>query len=243
MVKPDYTSLDLPSPPAGRPYVILNMVMSVDGKIVVDGTEQGLGSKVDQRLMRELRVHADVVLNGAETLRQSGASPKLDDPLLEQLRMNRGKPRLPIGCILSRSGDLPLKRSFFTSDEFQAVVYLSEAAGAKRREAIEATGRPVVVLPAGEEVPAMLRHMRQELRARVLLLEGGATVNRQFFDVHAVDEVFLTIGPRIVGGAATLTPVEGDEPYSHDELRHLLLVSAVPNEVTGELYLRYRLQH
>jgi riboflavin-specific deaminase-like protein len=240
LAKPDYTSLDLPPAPATRPYVILNMVMSVDGKIVVDGTEQGIGTKVDQRLMRELRVNADVVLNGAETLRQSGASPKLDDPLLEELRVSRGKPRLPIGTILSRSGDLPLKRSFFTSKEFEAVVYLSEAAGAKRREAVEATGRPVVVVPVGEEVPAMLRHMRKELQASVLLLEGGATVNRHFFDVDAVDELFLTVGPRIIGGESALTPVEGEAPYSRDEMRNLELVSAVPNEMTSELYLRYR---
>lgn len=242
MAKPDYTSLDLPPAPASRPYVILNMVMSVDGKIVVDGTEQGIGTKVDQRLMRELRVNADVVLNGAETLRQSGASPKLDDPLLEQLRVNRGKPRLPIGTIISRSGDLPLGRSFFTSSEFQAVVYLSEAAAAGRREAIEATGRPVVLLPAGEEIPAMLRHMREELRASVLLLEGGATVNRHFFDAGAVDEFFLTVGPRVIGGASSLTPVEGDEPYSRADMRDLTLVSAVPNEETSELYLRYRIR-
>ncbi|MCZ2108808.1 MAG: hypothetical protein LC118_04470 [Dehalococcoidia bacterium] len=63
-VKPDYTSLDLPEPPPERPYVLLNMVMSADGKVVIEGTEQGIGSRTDQRLMRELRVNADVVLNG-----------------------------------------------------------------------------------------------------------------------------------------------------------------------------------
>ena len=37
--RPDYPALDLPPPPAGRPYVLLNMVMSADGKVVVEGTE------------------------------------------------------------------------------------------------------------------------------------------------------------------------------------------------------------
>ena len=67
MPKPDYTALDLPAAPADRPYIITNMVMSLDGKAVVEETEQGIGSKVDQRLMRELRVNADIVLTGAGT--------------------------------------------------------------------------------------------------------------------------------------------------------------------------------
>ena len=61
--KPDYTALDFPDPPADRPYIYVNMVMSTDGKVVIEGTEQGLGSPIDQRLMRELRVSA-----GAEFL-------------------------------------------------------------------------------------------------------------------------------------------------------------------------------
>ena len=39
-----------PAPPADRPYVVLNMVSSVDGRVVVEDTERGLGSPRDQRL-------------------------------------------------------------------------------------------------------------------------------------------------------------------------------------------------
>ena len=143
--KPDYTALDLPEAPHDRPYVIANTVMSADGKSVIEGTEQGIGSEVDQRLMRELRVNADVVLNGAGTLRASGTSSRLGDEGLEAIRIARGKPRTPIAAVLSRTGDLPLERPFFTARDFPAVVYLSEQAPEERRAAIAATGRPVVV--------------------------------------------------------------------------------------------------
>ena len=82
----DYTSLDFPAPPDDRPYVAINMVMSADGHTVVEGSERGLGSPTDQRLMRELRVHFDVVLNGAATFRASGTSARLNNPKLEQWR-------------------------------------------------------------------------------------------------------------------------------------------------------------
>jgi riboflavin biosynthesis pyrimidine reductase len=240
VTKPDYTSLELPPPPPDRPYVLMNMVMSADGKVVIEGTEQGIGSKVDQGLMRELRVNADVVLNGANTLRASGTSSRLGDAALEQLRISRGKPRFPVAATLSRSGDLPLDRILFTARDFDAVVYLSDSVPATRRPEIEATGRPVVYLPAGNEVRAMLRHMRQDLGASVLLAEGGPTLNAELFALGCVDEYFLTVGPVIVAGRETLTAVEGPSAFTRDTVRRLELRSAVPNEDTSEIYLHYR---
>ena len=221
--------------------MLVNMVMSADGKVVVDGTEQGIGSKADQRLMRELRVNCDVVLNGAGTLRASGSSSRLGDPALETLRLGRGKPRLPIAATISASGDLPLDRLFFTATDFEAVVYLAHSTPPGRCEDVEATGRHVVLLPAERPIEAMLRHMRHELGANVLLCEGGPSLNAQMFRADAVDEYFVTIGPVVVGGQDTLTPVEG-EPYTHETLRQLELVSATPNPDTGEIYCRYRLR-
>ncbi len=242
VTKPDYTSLDLPAPPPNRPYVLLNMVMSADGKVVVEGTEQGIGSKVDQRLMRELRVNADVVLNGAGTLRASGSSSRLGDPALEELRVQRGKPRLPIAATISASGDLPLDRLFFTASDFEAVVYLGYSVPAQRCEDIEATGRKVVLLPGEGELAAMLEHMRHRLHASVLLCEGGPTLNAQMFRLGFVDEYFVTIGPVIVGGRETLTPVEGEAPFSRATLPQLELVSALAHPETGEVYCRYRVK-
>jgi 2,5-diamino-6-(ribosylamino)-4(3H)-pyrimidinone 5'-phosphate reductase len=241
--KPDYTRLDLPEPPSHRPYVLTNMVMSADGKIVIDGTEQGIGSKTDQRLMRELRVNADVVLNGASTLRASGASPRLGDETLEAIRLQQGKPRFPVSTVITASGDLPLDRIFFTASDFQAIVFVSANAPAERREAIEATGRPVVQLPEKDAIPAMLHHMRQEMGARVLLLEGGAELNRALLEHDAVDEYFLSIGPVLVGGRHGLSAVGGDDGWPLDEVRLLELLSAVPNPATNEIYTRWRIKH
>jgi riboflavin biosynthesis pyrimidine reductase len=220
--------------------VIVNMVMSADGKVVVEGNEKGIGSKADQRLMRELRVNADMTLNGAETLRRSGASPRLDDAALEGLRLGRGLSSLPRASILSRSGDLPLDRPFFTASDFEAQVYLSDSAPPERKAAIAATGRPVQSLPTGREVESLLGHAREKLSVRVLLVEGGPTINRALFDLEVVDEYFLTLGPVVVGGARTLSAVGGEAPYGREDVRNLGLVSAVANEATGEVYLRYR---
>ena len=239
--KPDYTALDLPAPPPDRPYVIANTVMSADGKSVIEGTEQGIGSAVDQRLMRELRVNADVVLNGAGTLRASGTSSRLGDEALEAIRVKRGKARVPIAAVMSRGGDLPLERPFFTARDFPAVVYLAEAAPEERRAAIAATGRPVAMLRHGDEFAEMLRHMRHEFGAGVLLVEGGPTIYAGLYALDAIDEAFVTLGPVVCGGADTLTAVAG-EAFTRDTAKRLQLLSAHANRETDEIYLRYRVR-
>lgn len=238
--KPDYVSLEFPDPPSDRPFLYTNMVMSADGKVVIEDTEQGLGSPVDQHLMRELRLNADVVLNGAGTLRKSGSSSRLNDPELRAIREARGLSPNPIAAVLSGSGELPLDRMFFTSDEFRAIVYLGSDAGADQAAAIRATGREVIEVPAADPAPAMLRHMRDELGATRVLVEGGPTLNGMLFDHGFVDEYFLTIGPRVVGGDETLTPVRSRRESTAEQVQQLTLVSAVPNPATGEIYLRYR---
>jgi 2,5-diamino-6-(ribosylamino)-4(3H)-pyrimidinone 5'-phosphate reductase len=239
-VAPAYHLVQLPPPPADRPYVLVNMVMSADGRTVVEGTERGLGSPTDQRLMRELRSLADVVMNGAGTLRASGTSSRLGDAALEVLRRERGQPPVPLAATLTRSGVLPLERAFFTADDFDAVLYAAAGTPEERLQAIAATGRRVFRMPSERPLEWMLRHMREELGARVLLLEGGPHTNGELFDLGLIDEFYLTLAPRIVGGMPTLPAVLSERPVTLAEVTQMELVSAVPNLATGEVYLRYR---
>ncbi len=237
--KPDYTSLDLPDPSADRPYVISNMVMSLDGTVVVEGTERGLGSPVDQGLMRELRVNVDVVMNGANTLRISGTSSRVSEHLVP-LRESRGMTPHPIAAVLSASGDLPLDRLFFTARDFEAIVFLADSAPEERRSAVEATGREVVSVPTDNPVPAMLRHLREERGARSLLVEGGPHLLGSLMAAGAVDEYFLTLGPVVVAANSALPAAVAARPPTIEGLTHLDLLSAHFEPTTNELFLRYR---
>jgi len=237
--RPDYTALEFGPPLDDRPYVIANMVSSADGKVVVEGTEQGLGSPDDQALMRELRFHADVVMNGAGTLRASGTSSRVPEAL-QQRRIAAGKPANPLGTVVTSSGDLPLDRAFFTARDFEAMVFASEKAGDERLEALRATGRPLVVMPSDAGTAWVLRHVRQELGASLLLVEGGPSLNGELFDGGLIDELFLTVGSVVVGGDGTKTAVQSERAPDLDALTHLDLVSAAVNAATSEVYLRYR---
>ena len=236
----DYTALEFPDPTADRPYTAINMVMSADGRTTVEGSERGLGSETDQRLMRELRVHFDVVLNGAGTFRASGTSARLNRPELERWRIERGMPPSPIAAVLTRSGDLPPERRFFTDRSFDAVVYLSSAAPPDARKRLAALGRPVVEVPAGGEVEAAFQHMREHLGARRVLVEGGATLNGAIIQAGLADEFFLTLAPKITGGPDQTAAVQWSAPASRSALQQLDLIQAHADPNTNELFLRYK---
>jgi len=237
-----YLALQFPDPPTGRPYIIVNMVGSIDGKAVLEGTEQGLGSAEDKRRMQELRAHADAVMNGAGTLRKSGASSRIEDPELVQWRRAHGKDTdAPLGVLVTSRADFPLSGDYFDGSGLRAVVIGTDISPERRRE-IEAHGPRVLPVAEGG---VGLRRAIEDLYVRegvhLLLCEGGPTLNDQLLHERLVDEFFLTLSATLVGGRDTLTILEGGTAYSRAAVPRPTLLSVFANNETNELYLRYRL--
>jgi len=237
-----YLDLSFPAAPEGRPYVIGNMVGSIDGKATLEGTEQGLGSAEDKRRMQELRAHADAVMNGAGTLRASGATSRIDDPELIAWRRERGKAATdPLGVLITSRADFPLEGDYFNGSGLRAVIYATEIAPARRRQ-IEALGPRVVDIPeGGAGVRAAAADLAAEEGVRRLLCEGGPSLIAELLHAALLDELFVTLSATLVGGRETLTIVEGELPFTRATAPRPTLLHAIANEETGELYLRYRL--
>jgi 5-amino-6-(5-phosphoribosylamino)uracil reductase len=73
---------------------------------------------------------------------------------------------------------------------------------------------------------------------RTLLCEGGGDLCSQLFAARAVDEVYLTLTPRILGGAHAPTMVDG-AGFGPDEIPDATLTSM--EQAGDELYLRYQI--
>src|SRR5690349_672631 len=97
-----------------RPYIYFNMVSSVDGKATtVANNAAGLGSRIDFQLMGRLRVAADAVLAGAETVRRDPFVPNTRPDLMEERARYFPDTPHPLGVTVSRDGKLPPDRKFF----------------------------------------------------------------------------------------------------------------------------------
>ena len=85
------SGLDLGSrAPEGRPYVVLNMVVTLDGKAALDGTTRGLGGQTDRELFHHLRTQADVIMAGAGTVREERYGRAVKDEALRAKREDEG---------------------------------------------------------------------------------------------------------------------------------------------------------
>jgi riboflavin biosynthesis pyrimidine reductase len=92
----------------GVPMLRMNMVSSLDGAATLDGRSGGLGGPADQALMGTLRMLADVILAGENTVRIEGYEGELISPEAKRWRVGHGLPESPLFVVASRSGGNPL---------------------------------------------------------------------------------------------------------------------------------------
>ena len=224
-----YEELDLP--PAGRsddsrPYVILNMVGSVDGRAAVEGKASPLGSETDRQTMRTLRSKADAVMVGAGTLRAERLTLGLDAPAGPH----------PLAVIVTSSGDVPLESNLIAPGGQEVLVITHEnislGSGANRVVPLSAdrSGNP--------DLGVALEVLRAEHGVDLLLVEGGPRLNHSFLSRDLADELFLTLAPKLIAGTPQAEPTILDGPVLPTRGLNLLSVHLCGDE----LYLRYNLR-
>jgi riboflavin-specific deaminase-like protein len=216
--------------PAGRPWLLLDMVTTLDGATAAAGRSGGLSGPGDRRVFHALRAAADVILVGAGTVRaERYGPPRVPDELQEQ-RVLRGQAPQPRIAIISRRLELDLESDLFGSTPPPLVVTCPGAPATRR---VEVADRADLVL-AGQgdavDLGAALATFH-ELGAAVVVCEGGPRLNGQLVDADLVDEYCLTVAPLVVGGTSTRSVVDAADVRRGFALAHLL-------EEGGELFLR-----
>lgn len=216
--EPVYASLEFPPAPPERPYVFVNMVTTIDGKILSGKRDEpvaDLGSPTDHATMRRIEEAAAAVLIGAGSLR---ATPGLWYPA----RLKR--------YVATESGRVDAGSRFFTVAPEQAWVVAPGGA--------TVPGGLQCVRSAGAvDWPDVLRTMRTDHLVERLLVEGGSELNAALLGLDLVDELFWTVAPKVKLGRDVPTYADG-EPLPRGSLLDFKLLSI--HQVVDELYLRYR---
>ena len=233
-----FADLDLPRPPLDRPWVSINMVTSVDGRAQLQGSADGLGSRADRRLMRLLRAGHDAVASGVGTLRATGVWLRVPDDIALRRTM-RGRTPQPVGIVIAGTGEVPLDAKWFGGDEPRILIVGRDSPHADRPEVIP-TGTDLLVAPSPEPDPDWIVDELHERGIRSMLLEGGPHINAAFLSRGLIDEVFWTIGPKLVANDGL--PMISRRPRGSSEEDD----QPVEGELVSihrhgyELFLRYR---
>jgi 2,5-diamino-6-(ribosylamino)-4(3H)-pyrimidinone 5'-phosphate reductase len=219
-----------------RPHVGVNMAMSADGKVSTARRETfSLGSPWDRYLMDVLRARADAVVIGARTLSLDGWAIRVRHPAVRKRRLRQHRRPHPLNVVVSTDLDLPCEVEFFSFPETEKLVITTRRAGEARVRKFRKIAE-VVVLPVGRIRPQDVLGVLGDRGVRRVLVEGGGTLNFSFLRDNLVDEIFLTVAPVIVGGAAAPTPVDG-RGFLKDSLVRLKLVSS--RRRGDEVFLKY----
>lgn len=199
----------------GRPTVVANFVSTLDGVVALDregatgGREISGDFEPDRFVMGLLRATADAVLVGAGTVRASrtrdwtpgGAHP----PSAEAYRRWReqlGLAAAPTLVVVTATGDIARGSGSFAGRDQPVIVVTTERGAARLREFEHSDGVGVVALGAGDRVPVgALLNLLGARGFRLILSEAGPTVFGELLAAGAVEELFLTLAPRVAGRA------------------------------------------
>jgi riboflavin biosynthesis pyrimidine reductase len=212
----------VPSSTEKRPFVRCNMISTLDGAITINGRSGLLGGPADRCVFQVLRSLADVILVGAGTARAEGYGPVTLDAQLRGKRAARGQSEVPPIAVVTGSGSLDWSAPFFTEAEARPVVVTTRASDPGARQRAEEVADVVI---AGEDRVDPAEALNELARAghRSVLLEGGPGLNADVVHGGLLDELCLTLSPRLVAGDGTRI-LAGPElmPPLQPSLLHLL---------------------
>ncbi|MFC6286063.1 dihydrofolate reductase family protein [Nocardioides sp. GCM10027113] len=168
---------------APRPaWVRANMIATLDGAATgEDGRSGSINNPVDHRVFETLRGLSDVIVVGAGTAEAEGYGPT-DRPIV----------------VVSRSGRVPGKlRGAEPGSVLLATCQAAEGVDDMR----DLLGADNVLVLGGHRVDlAQLRDRLAERGLHQVLAEGGPHLLRDLCDQGVLDELDMTMVPRLVGG-------------------------------------------
>jgi 2,5-diamino-6-(ribosylamino)-4(3H)-pyrimidinone 5'-phosphate reductase len=203
------------------PFVLINMAMTADGKIATaNRAVHSFGSARDLEHLYGLRATADAVMCGARTVEISQSILGTGGVKFRKLRRKNGLAEYNLRVIVTGSGSINPKAEIFKKKFSPLIVLTTGRASSKRLAQFRKLAGVVKVCGKTKiDFPAALRWLREQWNVKRLLCEGGGELNDALFRAGLVDEIHLTICPKIFGGRRA--PAISDGPGPSD-LKHAI---------------------
>jgi 2,5-diamino-6-(ribosylamino)-4(3H)-pyrimidinone 5'-phosphate reductase len=215
--------------------ITLNAAMTVDGKIATASGDSAISSRDDLIRVHELRASADGIMVGISTV-------LADNPRLTvRLARKRVKRKNPIRIVIDSTGKIPLdSRILLTASRIKTIVAVTKLAHIDTLRKIKKTGAIVIV--SGRQTVNLKKvfSIIKQMGIRKILVEGGGEINWSLLRLGIVNELIVTIAPKIVGGRQATTLVEG-QGYRRISQGIKLHLKQAQIQNNGELVLHYKL--
>jgi len=221
--------------PRDRPYLVLNMVETLDGRIAIDGRSGSIGNEADRELFHGLRTQGDAVMAGAGTVRTERYGRMTKNDELRARRERDGLERDAVAIVVSGRLNLPPDLPLLQDPGSHVLVLTASDAEPPDVRARVDVLRGDPAPDAGVVLAPLLKRLRADYGIRSIVCEGGPALNHGLLREQLVDELFLALSPKLAAGEA-LTVVTGHALRPPAELE---LVSIF--ESGQHLFMRYRM--
>lgn len=189
--------------------------MSADGKIASPSKKQfHISNEEDKKRMYNLRNECDAVLVGIGTVLS-------DDPKLTVKEKYVINPKNPIRIILD-SNCKTSKDALAVNNKAKTLIFTNNEYGKQYGKNIE-----VIKCDVESDGLINLAKMLEILNnygIKKLLVEGGGTVIWNFLKKGFVDDLYVFIGPIIIGGKSTPTMADGEGISNESEIINLNII-------------------
>jgi riboflavin-specific deaminase-like protein len=218
------------------PFVLVNMAMTADGKIATaNRAVTSFGSPRDRGHLLELRATADAVMAGARTVDSASTTMEPGPAKFRRRRLKRGLAEYNLRVIVSRSGSVNPCAEVFKHRFSPIIILTTRRAKANRLERLRALADEVKICGQREiNFKVAFRWLRKKWGVKRLLCEGGGELNDALFRAGLVDELYLTICPKIFGGHDAPTIADGKGILKIAGARRFVLKSA--RRIGNELF-------
>ena len=185
-----------------RPWVMMNMISTFDGATEVGGVSGPLGGSGDKDVFGAIRCVPDVILVGSTTVAVEQYNPPSTSVSTRARRLAQGAWPTARLAVVSGSLSFDLDIAMFGRPDQRPLVITTTDAPAHRLTAVREVADVVVAGDERVDLASALRALG-DLGARVVLSEGGPSLNGQLLAADVVDEVCMTLAPLAAGGTAS----------------------------------------
>jgi diaminohydroxyphosphoribosylaminopyrimidine deaminase/5-amino-6-(5-phosphoribosylamino)uracil reductase len=218
------------------PFGILKTAMTLDGKIAsAIGDSKWITNELSRQYVHELRHRVSGIMVGIGTV-------LTDNPELTTRLKNREGVD-PIRIIVDSAARIPLNAKVLNLDsKAKTIIAATEKADKQSLRDLRNKGADIIITPLKNN-KVDLSYLMQQLGQREIdsvLIEGGGALNFSALEEGIVDKVISFIAPKIIGGAASKTPVEGDGISHMKNAIQLenIQISRFEEDIMIEAYLR-----
>ncbi len=222
------------------PFVYVNVAMTADGKLATaNRAVSRFSSRRDHEHLMELRTRADAVMSGARTVDLNPVTLGPGSAKYRRMRLRHGLAEYNLRVTVSGSGSVDPGAELFKRHFSPVIVLTTRRASARRLERLRQVADEVKVCGEREvDFARALRWLREKWNVRRLLCEGGGEINDGLFRAGLVNELHLTICPKVFGGRQAPTLSDGRGAANLAGAMQMKLHSA--RRYGDEMFLVYR---